>query len=93
VGDFEDGEKAEIVIRAQKMTLGYQTDFVQEEGMNYFFGKIKDRSYMGGEVSYFVEIAGGQLLHVINFVKRTPYRRKDEVYIRVDPFHCRLLKQ
>jgi putative spermidine/putrescine transport system ATP-binding protein/spermidine/putrescine transport system ATP-binding protein len=93
VGDFEEGEKAEIVIRAQKMTLGYQTDFVQEEGMNYFFGKIKDRSYMGGEVSYFVEIAGGQLLHVINFVKRTPYRRKDEVYIRVDPFHCRLLKQ
>ncbi len=27
---------------------------------------------MGGEVSYFVEIADGQLLHVINFVKRTP---------------------
>ncbi len=87
------GEKAEIVIRAQKMTLGYQKDFSKEEGMNYFFGKIKDRSYMGGEVSYFVEIADGQLLHVINFVKRTPYRRGDEVYIRVDPFHCRLLKQ
>jgi putative spermidine/putrescine transport system ATP-binding protein/spermidine/putrescine transport system ATP-binding protein len=93
VGEFDVGETAEIVIRAQKMTLGYQKDISKEEGMNYFFGKIKDRSYMGGEVSYFVEIADGQLLHVINFVKRTPYRRGDEVYIRVDPFHCRLLKQ
>jgi putative spermidine/putrescine transport system ATP-binding protein/spermidine/putrescine transport system ATP-binding protein len=93
VGEFEVGEKAEIVIRAQKMTLGYKKDFSKEKGMNYFFGKIKDRSYMGGEVSYFIEIADGQLLHVINFVKRSPYRRGDEVYIRVDPFHCRLLKQ
>jgi putative spermidine/putrescine transport system ATP-binding protein/spermidine/putrescine transport system ATP-binding protein len=93
VGEFDVGETAEVVIRAQKMTLGYQKDFEQEPGMNYFFGKIKDRSYMGGEVSYFVEIADGQLLHVISFVKRTPYRRGDEVYIRVDPFHCRLLKQ
>jgi len=93
VGEFEVTENAEIVIRAQKMTLGNKEDFIKEEGMNYFFGKIKDRSYMGGEVSYFVEIADGQLLHVINFVKRTPYRRGEEVYIRVDPFHCRLLKQ
>jgi putative spermidine/putrescine transport system ATP-binding protein/spermidine/putrescine transport system ATP-binding protein len=93
VGEFDVGETAEVVIRAQKMTLGYQKDFEQEPGMNYFSGKIKDRSYMGGEVSYFVEIADGQLLHVISFVKRTPYRRGDEVYIRVDPFHCRLLKQ
>ena len=93
VGEFEVGETAEVVIRAQKMTLGYQKDFEQEPGMNYFFGKIKDRSYMGGEVSYFVEIPDGQLLHVISFVKRTPYRRGDEVHIRVDPFHCRLLKQ
>jgi spermidine/putrescine ABC transporter ATP-binding subunit len=92
VGEFDVGEKAEIVIRAQKMTLGYKEDFQKEEGMNFFFGKVIDRSYMGGEVSYFVEIPGGQVLHVINFVKRSPYRRKDEVFIRVDPFHCRLLK-
>jgi spermidine/putrescine ABC transporter ATP-binding subunit len=92
VGEFDVGENAEIVIRAQKMTLGYQTDYEREEGMNYFFGRVRDRSYMGGEVSYFVEIPGGQILHVISFVKRTPYRRKDEVFIRVDPFHCRLLK-
>ncbi len=92
VGEFDVGEKAEIVIRAQKMTLGYKKDYAEEEGMNDFFGTIKDRSYMGGEVSYFVELPDGQLLHVINFVKRSPYRRGDEVFIRVDPFHCRLLK-
>ena len=90
--EFPAGAKAEIVIRAQKMTLGYKTDFTRQDGMNYFFGKIVDRSYMGGEVSYFVELAQGQVLHVINFVKRSPYRRGDEVYIQVDPFHCRLLK-
>jgi len=47
---------------------------------------------MGGEVSYFVELPEGQILHVINFVKRDVYRRGDEVYIQADPFHCRLLK-
>jgi hypothetical protein len=25
--------------------------------MNHFQGRIKDRSYMGGEVSYFIELA------------------------------------
>ncbi|MDZ7666657.1 MAG: hypothetical protein U5K27_15285 [Desulfotignum sp.] len=47
VGEFEVTENAEIVIRAQKMTLGNKEDFIREEGMNYFFGTIKDRSYMG----------------------------------------------
>ena len=91
-GDFVSGDKAEIVIRAQKMTLGHKKDFIQEEDMNFFFGKIVDRSYMGGEVSYFIELSPKKVLHVINFVKRAPYRRGDEVYIQVDPFHCRLLK-
>lgn len=91
-GDFAVGDAAEVVIRAQKMTLGYTTDLAQEQEMNYFFGKIVDRSYMGGEVSYFVELPQGQVLHVINFVKRDVYRRGDEVYIQADPFNCRLLK-
>jgi spermidine/putrescine ABC transporter ATP-binding subunit len=91
-GDFAVGDAAEVVIRAQKMTLGYTTDLAQEQEMNYFFGKIVDRSYMGGEVSYFVELPEGQVLHVINFVKRDVYRRGDEVYIQADPFHCRLLR-
>jgi len=91
-GDFAEGDAAEVVIRAQKMTLGHGKDFCEEPDMNYFFGKIVDRSYMGGEVSYFVELPDKQRLHVINFVKRAPYRRGAEVYIQVDPFHCRLLK-
>ncbi|MBF0200123.1 MAG: TOBE domain-containing protein, partial [Desulfamplus sp.] len=103
VGDFSQGDGAEIVIRAQKMKLSYQKDhdidmkkreeLTGEENMNFFFGTVVDRSYMGGEVSYFVELANKKVLHVINFVKRTPYRRKDEVVIRVDPAHCRLLKK
>ncbi len=30
---------------------------------------------MGGEVSYFVKLVDDQVIHVINFVKRDPYRR------------------
>ena len=90
-GTFETGDRAEMVIRAQKMKLGYQADHSLEENMNFFHGRIVDRSYMGGEVSYFVELPGKQVLHVINFVKRAPYRRGDDVFVKVDPFHCRLL--
>ena len=89
---FNIGDKAEIVIRAQKFKLGYKTDHVPEQGMNTFLGKIKDRSYMGGEVSYFIELDNKLVLHAINFVKRSPYRRGDEVFMKVDPDHCRLLK-
>lgn len=89
---FEKGDKAEIVIRAQKFKLGYKTDHIDEPGMNFFFGKIVDRSYMGGEVSYFIELDNKFVMHVINFVKRSPYRRGDEVFMKVLPEHCRLLK-
>ncbi|WDP90487.1 MAG: ABC transporter ATP-binding protein [Desulfobacter sp.] len=91
-GPFSQGDRAEIVIRAQKMFLGYASELSREEGMNYFTGTVVDRSYMGGEVSYFVKLESGQVLHVINFVKRSPFRRGDEVYVKVDPYHCRLLK-
>lgn len=74
-GPFSPGDRAEIVIRAQKMVLGHSSDLSREENMNYFTGTVVDRSYMGGEVSYFVELGSGQVLHVINFVKRSPFRR------------------
>ena len=90
--EFGIGDKAEVVVRAQKLKMGYRDNFEKEEGMNYFFGTVKERSYMGGEVSYFVETETKKTLHVISFVKRTPFRRKDEVYIKADPEHCRLLK-
>lgn len=90
-GSFSRGHKAEIVIRAQKFKLGYKADHVPDPDMNVFFGKIKDRSYMGGEVSYFIELNNKQVLHAINFVKRAPYRRGDEVFMKVAPANCRLL--
>jgi len=90
--DFRQGEKAEVVVRAQKLTLGLRADFEDEENMNFFFGKIIDRSYMGGEVSYFVELENEQVLHVISFVKRAPFKRGNEVFIKADPEYCRLLK-
>ncbi len=89
---FSENETAEVVIRAQKIKLGYQSEMSKEEGMNYFLGKIVDRSYMGGETSYFVKLASGQTIHVINLVKRSPYRRSEEVFLMVNPEHCRLLK-
>ena len=91
-GKFDKGDKVEMVIRAQKINLGHRADHVPEQGMNSFFGKIKDRSYMGGEVSYFIELDNKLVLHAINFVKRSPYRRGDEVFMSVDPQNCRLLK-
>ncbi|RLC03859.1 MAG: ABC transporter ATP-binding protein [Deltaproteobacteria bacterium] len=91
-GAYEKGDKVEMVIRAQKLILGYKADYVPDQEMNVFFGKIMDRSYMGGEVSYFVELNNKLVMHAINFVKRSPYRRGDEVFMKVVPANCRVLK-
>jgi spermidine/putrescine transport system ATP-binding protein len=90
--EFEKGDKAEMVIRAQKITLSYEQDSDNDNGMNVFSGKIIDRSYMGGEVSYFVELESKQVLHAISFVKRSPFKRGEEVFMKIDPYHCRLLE-
>lgn len=91
---FQTGDKAEIVIRAQKIKLSdlNSTQPPDTTGMNLFEGKIIDRSYMGGEVSYFVALENEQVMHVINLVKRSPFRIGDMVLMRVDPENCRLLK-
>jgi putative spermidine/putrescine transport system ATP-binding protein/spermidine/putrescine transport system ATP-binding protein len=85
------GEKAEVVIRAQKLGLGLREDFREQENMNVFFGRIVDRSYMGGEVSYFVKIESEQVLHVINLVDHAPFSIGNDVFVKADPEHCRLL--
>ncbi|MCK5096721.1 MAG: TOBE domain-containing protein, partial [Desulfobacteraceae bacterium] len=90
--EFNKGDKAEMVIRAQKIILSYKQDYIKEDEMNCFFGKIVDRSYMGGEVSYFVELENKQVLHAISFVKRSPFKRGEEVCLKIDPYHCRLLE-
>ncbi|MDM8536999.1 ABC transporter ATP-binding protein [Desulfobacterales bacterium HSG17] len=90
-GEFNIGDRAEVVIRAQKFELGYQNKYEPEQGINAFLGKIADRSYMGGEVSYFIELDNKFVMHVINFVKRSPFRRGDQVFMKVKPENCRLL--
>jgi spermidine/putrescine ABC transporter ATP-binding subunit len=90
--DWAVGKKAEIVFRAQKIRLDTRMDIPEAGDDNIFPGIIKDRSYMGGEASYFVELESGYVLHAINMVKSTPHQKGEEVFIRVAPRHCRLLK-
>ncbi len=89
---FVPGDKVDIVVRAQKFLIGHRSDCEGQEGMNLLFGRIRERSYMGGEVSYYVELPDSKIIHVINLVKRNPYGRGDEVYISVNPENCRLLR-
>jgi len=79
------------VVRAQKFKIEPREQAVLDSGMNHFHGTVKNRSYMGGEISYFVELENGTIIHVINLVVSQSLRRGEEVAIQVDPFHCRLL--
>jgi len=89
---FKPGDKAEVVIRAQKVTVGRRAEFEESSSLNFFFGVIRDRSYMGGEVSYFVELENKSIIHVISFVKQNSFKRGENVFLQVAPEHCRLLK-
>lgn len=91
-GDWKEGEKIRLVVRAQKFYLWPRGEQGPDSEINCFDGRIKDRSYMGGEVSYFVELKNGTMIHVINIAKRSPFRRKQEVTIQVPPEYCGLLR-
>ncbi len=91
-GDWPDGAPVELVIRAQKFELSYPDQAPPEPDMNTFDGTIKDRSYMGGEVSYFVELQSGTMVHVIGIAKLTPFRKGEKIRIHVAPRHCGLLQ-
>jgi spermidine/putrescine ABC transporter ATP-binding subunit len=90
--EWQAGEKVEVVFRAQKLVIEPKESAGDSSLENSFTGRIKDRSYMGGEVSYFIELANGQVLHVINMVKSTPFTKGQEMVVRVAARHCRLLK-
>jgi hypothetical protein len=45
-------------------------------GLNHFEGRIKDRSYMGGEVSYFIELGTDREIHVISMMRTRIYNRR-----------------
>ena len=84
-GRFSKNDRVEMVVRAQRFDVFPQDEFAPEEGTNHFQGRIKDRSYMGGEVSYFVELAPGREIHVISMMRTRIYNVGEAVSVRVAP--------
>ena len=92
-GDWQKGQHVEVVTRAQKFHLTADKQLPTAEAENQFPGRIKDRSYMGGEVRYFVELETGTVIHVIGGVKDMLFKRSDEVTVQVFAKDCRILAQ
>ncbi len=90
-GDWKEGEEVEVVVRAQRFEAMLQEEFSPDGQTNYFEGKIRDRSYMGGEVSYFIDMAGGKEVHVISMMRSRIYGIGNDVVVQVAPEHCHLL--
>lgn len=90
-GTFNMGDHVELVVRAQRFDLFSKEEFNEEEGKNSFEGRIKDRSYMGGEVSYFIELAAGREIHIISMMRTRIYNIGETVSVQVAPHHCHLL--
>jgi len=90
-GDWHDGDRVELVIRAQNYEVFAREKDEQKSNINCFEGTIIDRSYMGGEVSYFVELGNKTVLHAIDIAKLRPLQRGQKVWIQVKPKHCGLL--
>jgi len=90
-GDWQEGQRVEVVIRAQKYHLTPRDQPLSGGAENHFRGRIKVRSYMGGEVRYFVELETGTVIHIIGGVKDMLFRRTDEVLIQLFAKDCRIL--
>ena len=91
-GEWNHGDPIEMVVRAQSFKVTPGDAPPPETGMNTLDGVIKDRSYMGGEVSYFVELKSGTMVHAIGIAKLRAIRKGTPVRIHVAPRHCGLLK-
>lgn len=92
-GSWSRGDRVEVVVRAQKFEMFYQGRCPSEIKANCYDGTILDRGYMGGEGSYFVELANKTVVHVIGLIKLKPFRRRENVTIHVPPAYCRLLNK
>jgi len=90
-GGFSKGDPVEIVVRAQRFDAFLKDESKPAEGMNHFQGRIKDRSYMGGEVSYFIELGADREIHVISMMRTRIYNIGEEVSVQVAPHHCHLI--
>jgi putative spermidine/putrescine transport system ATP-binding protein/spermidine/putrescine transport system ATP-binding protein len=92
-GSWQVGDPVEVVVRAQRFRIDTSETPAPEAGDNVFKGRIVDRSYMGGEVRYFVELADGVQLHVISMVRARTFDVGQSVVLRAAPRHCRLLSK
>jgi putative spermidine/putrescine transport system ATP-binding protein/spermidine/putrescine transport system ATP-binding protein len=90
-GKFAKGDQVEMVVRAQRFDAFPKDEFKPAEGMNHFHGRIKDRSYMGGEVSYFIALGTDREIHVISMMRTRIYNIGEEVSVQVSPHHCHLI--
>ena len=90
-GGFSQGDSVEIIVRAQRFEAFTGDELEPKEGMNQFRGRIKDRSYMGGEVSYFIELGAGREIHVISMMRTRIYDVGEQVSVQVSPQHCHLI--
>jgi putative spermidine/putrescine transport system ATP-binding protein/spermidine/putrescine transport system ATP-binding protein len=90
-GGFSKSDPVEMIVRAQRFDAFPKDEFKPVEGMNHFQGRIKDRSYMGGEVSYFIELSAEREVHVISLMRTRIYDIGEEVSIQVSPHHCHLI--
>ncbi|WP_319524632.1 ABC transporter ATP-binding protein [uncultured Desulfosarcina sp.] len=90
-GGFSRGDKVEMIVRAQRFDAFPKEEFKPVPGLNHFEGRIKDRSYMGGEVSYFIELAAGREIHIISMMRTRLYKIGESVSVQVAPHHCHLI--
>jgi putative spermidine/putrescine transport system ATP-binding protein/spermidine/putrescine transport system ATP-binding protein len=90
-GGFAKGETVEIIVRAQRFDAFPKEEFEPAEGLNHFEGRVKDRSYMGGEVSYFIELGADREIHIISMMRTRLYEIGEAVSIQVAPHHCHLI--
>jgi putative spermidine/putrescine transport system ATP-binding protein/spermidine/putrescine transport system ATP-binding protein len=91
-GSWQQGDSVELVVRAQNLKVIPEDAPSPESHMNSFKGTIRDRSYMGGEISYFVELESGTMVHAIGLAKLNPIRKGIVVGVHVAPRHCGLLR-
>ena len=90
-GGFSKGDPVEMIVRAQRFDAFPKDEFEPVEGMNHFEGRIKDRSYMGGEVSYFIELRTDREIHIISMMRTRLYEIGEAVSVQVSPHHCHLI--
>lgn len=85
------GEQVQLMIRAEKVFLD-GADAAAPGDVNRLSGTIETVDYQGQTVRYFVR-AGGHQLQAINTIDEAPFRQGASVSIRIQPRHCRLLRE